>query len=192
MFSSRALRLMASLVTLGCLHLSLGGAVSHAAAPVYPDHGLCQATPRTVSGLTILASQTPPAPSAVTWDDAREATPEEVAEIERTLIEFAACYNAGETLRMAALLTDRAITAGMVDLGDLSHPRGAPPTELQMAYIGTFAVYRFADGRIGALFAADIAADATPLDALYFLLAQQGDRWLIDEIPTAGYVASGQ
>ena len=63
--------------------------------------------------------------------------------------------------------------------------------ELQMAYLGAFAVYRFADGRIGALYAAEIAADATPLDALYILLAPVGDRWLIDEVPTAGYIASG-
>lgn len=182
---------MVCLVTLGCVQLSFG-ATSHAAAPAYPDPELCQIAPRTATDVTMLESQTPPAPSAVTWEGAREATAAEVAAVERTLIEFAACSNAGETLRVAALLTDRAIADGFVDLGDPNHPRGAPPMELQLAYLGTFAVYRFADGRIGALFAADVAADATPLAALYFLLAKHGDRWLIDEVPIAGYVAAGQ
>jgi len=202
----RRLLILISVFVLAALNVAFVPA--SVAAQATPDAGKdravpaedCQVEPRSGDELFALlglaegteasapAARTPvPAPPWIAADK------ETAAAAEATVHEWVACINADDNLRLAALMTDAALTrffAGVKATGAIEEARAAlagtpePRAEEARAQIVTVTdVARLDDGRIVAL--ADIkepAARPGGQEALLLVFTPVGERLLIDDI----------
>ncbi len=193
---------LATMVVLGspdARAVNQGGGTPSAgtAFPMTPDPTECLIEPRPIGDVRdLIGVATPGAeppqptfpaelPSGTAADD------ETVAGVTRTIVEVVACGNGGEFLRLLALYTDE----GLSRLGPLpaEHFLGDPATPVAreertvIAFVSRIELLD--DGRAGAVVAIDDAiyatgpsGDVTIRDrVMYVILAEQGDRWLIEE-----------
>ncbi len=173
------------------------GAVSTGATPEVIDPTLCAVEPRTIENLQLILAtpaveEATPAASPVAEEtpfvlpQGSSANAEAVEGVTATVREAIACLNAGETLRYLALHTDGYV-ARLAAEGLLSQEQldtvAAPPTPLDpAAQIGLIAVEdvrMLADGRIAVLIRQD--DPTTGPQRVFFVMAEQGGRYLIDE-----------
>ncbi|MDP9368732.1 MAG: hypothetical protein M3Q03_10740 [Chloroflexota bacterium] len=173
------------------------GAVSTGATPEVLDPTLCAVEPRTIENVqqilgTPAVEEATPAASPVALEtpfvlpQGSSAEADAVDEVTATVRETLACLNAGDTLRYLALHTDTYVARLAVE-GVLSQAQldtfAAPPTPLdpaaQIGLIATEDIRMLADGRIAVLI-----RQAHPTEGpqrVFFVMAEQGGRYLIDE-----------
>ncbi len=190
--------------------VALVGGATVAAGPVVPAPEECRVAPRSSESLT--AMFTIPHPhSAPTTDRAtpgpvtprpsvsgagQPADQATVDGVKVTAREAIACLNAGDILRRLALFSDRGIArfvtayglppeAAIVTLQ--STPVPVPlAAEQRVAFLGILNVRVLTDGRVSAIVVQDAPADPRLEEEFYTVYVRQEDRWLIDDIATAG------
>lgn len=172
--------------------------------PVTPDSADCTVEPRAPESLAALLG--PPVAAGAPVAPARFPEPfvaevpvgrpveEEIREqVIATVVESSACFNAGDSLRGFALVTDaflqgyveaNAVTADQIVML-LAVAEPVPP-ELRETVLAVTDVTTLPDGRAGAFVVTN--SEWRGPDTIYMLLAQQGERWLIDEI--IGFLAA--
>lgn len=169
-----------------------------ATLPAIPSPDACTVEPRDVESLVALLGPPEPIAYPTTHPDApatrvieitvgRPATPEVKEGIVATIHEFYACSNAGDMRRAFALGTDHYIqhygdsgTLTSEDIAFLTDDPVPVPVEFQTAVIAVTNVTVLGDGRAAAFVTIDSPFDDPSTELAIF--AQQGERWLIDEI----------
>ncbi len=163
------------------------------ALPVTPDPSECMVAPRSLAALAavfatpVAAPASPPAVAVPSGEPADDATVAGVLDTGRQLL---ACFNAGDYPRAFALYTDDALRqqAGGEPLTEelaaffAATPVPAPQ-DARATLLAIEDVRILADGRVGAFVTQD--NPALPPDGPetgYFVLAERGGRYLVDEI----------
>ncbi len=165
--------------------------------PITPDPADCQVEPRATEELLALwyTPEGSPIPAATPMMDATSVTvplgpradETTTAAVTAVASEVFSCFAAGDFARATALLTD-----------DLTRSFGGEPgTTMEDArafieaslvpesmdepdqIISVSDVMELSDGRLGAII---VDRSMGQQDAVYVILEQQGDRWLVDEI----------
>jgi hypothetical protein len=112
-----------------------------------------------------------------------------VAGMTATMEQFAACYSAGESLRMMALVTDEYLKGGFagraLSVQDVVAFAGTPrpmPTAEQRTLAGIRGPRLLQDGRTAALFDLAAVGGAVPgeIRTDFVVFREVGGRWLID------------
>jgi hypothetical protein len=161
--------------------------------PITPDPSECTVEPRTVEEVEKLVPPTPDY-SELNLRPTSEGTPpfdlqhsaadeETTREIEAAYREWAACINAGDSLRLAALTSDETIRSGAVDLVD---PEDAPkplPEDQRLTILDVSYVREFDDGRAGGVLITAPVGFPAAITPFFFIFEKQGDRWLLDGQP---------
>ena len=165
--------------------------------PITPASAECVVEPLPAESLVVLLG-TPVAGGAPAAEPAsievfevpvgQPADEEAAAGITASVREFHACFNANDSLRAFALVSD-AFLQGYVEKNSLTGehitmlltPASEPvPVEVQTTILAVTDVTTLADGRTGAFVVT--ASDWRGLDTSYMLFVQQGERWLLDEV----------
>lgn len=192
---------MRSSLTLAAVMLAfaLGGRVPVAAQEATPgtageavDPGECRVGAPTVESLgQLLGTPAAPleeatpemagSPGPFTRPQGPAADPATVEAITATYRELVACLNGGDLLRPFALYTEGYIRRNISPEQVQSFRATPVPQEpVQVAFRGVREAVVLPDGRVGALI--DLANPTTgEQTTLFAVLAQVGDRWLIDE-----------
>ena len=151
--------------------------------PAAPDPVLCRAEPRAIEEYEAsLGTPVPAAPETFVITAGTPADQATIDAITTTLIEAAACINAGEFRRLGGLYTDAGFaedTAGIdqegVDFFAATHEPG--PVEDRYAIFAVALVQVLADGRVAAVVQFQTGG-AGGADLMLF--AEEGGRYLID------------
>lgn len=169
-----------------------------AAFPATPSPDACTVEPRDAESLRELLGPPEAIAFPTTDPDAsgtrvieipvgRPATPEIEEGIVATVHEFYACSNAGDMRRALALGTDRYLQdygdLGTLTAEDIAFLTGDPvpvPEEFQTAVIAVTNITVLGAGRAAAFVTVEAPFEDPSTELMIF--AQQGERWLIDEI----------
>lgn len=165
--------------------------------PITPDPADCQVEPRATDELLALwyTPEGDPLPAATPMMDATsvnvplgppadEAT---TAAVTAVASEVFSCFAAGDFARATALFTDE-LTRGFggepgttaeqarafIEASPVPEPMDEPDQIISVSD-----VMELSDGRLGAII---VDRSMGQQDAVYVILEQQGDRWLVDEI----------
>lgn len=183
-------------VTAGAAQGASPEASSEAGIPITPAPVECTVEPRAVESLVVLlgtpvvdgAPAAEPSSLAVVEVPVGEPADEEVAAgITASVRELQACFNAGDSRRALALVTDdflrdfareNALTAE--DIASLTAGPEPVLAEAQSTILAVTDITMLADGRAGA-FVVTTNSFSGP-DTTYMVFVQQGERWLLDEV----------
>lgn len=181
----------------------------HAATPVplphTPDPSACRvAMPEPASLVAAIATPRGDEPGlpevvqdAATLPQGEPAEAAVAAEVTATVGEFLACLNAGEAIRVYALVSDRFLRTRVVPnlptqdalaaleegfavgvaASPVPQPEGARTTLVDVRDVRVLP-----DGAIGAVVVVENPTAEPPRDTSFFVLAREGDRLLIDAI----------
>lgn len=149
-----------------------------------PSPEECRVTPRAFEEVEELvrAEPTPGGPPPFLPDEA--ADPRTVEQIRATAREMTACINAGDLLRLYALWSDELIRVQAPDLAVVARAAEPRPEDQRSAFIGVYAVRRFADGRVGAAVVINDPRRPGPVETQYVLFSQERGRWVQDAVLT--------
>jgi hypothetical protein len=200
--STRVVRLLATslaalLFVATASPMAAQGATPAAGFPITPDPALCQVEPRPSDELLALwyspegtpLPATPMAGAGATsvtiplGPRADEATTMVVV----TLVsEIFSCFAAGDFPRAIALFSDDLIRSfgpepgtSMEDARAFLEATPMPEEGEASQIVAITDVMELSDGRVGAIVVESLAGQQ---DAVYAIFAQEGDRWLVDEI----------
>lgn len=122
---------------------------------------------------------------ASTLRDVGPASPEVVAELERSLAEAEACaYDQRRGLRWASNQLLAEIWPSLEE--DFEEYRPEDPETFESPYIGVTYVRELSDGRIGAVYMYDSPAPS-PIEPVFYLYVREEGRLVIDEFPSTEY-----
>lgn len=180
-----------------CLSLVVPGAqaeIQTDSAPIDPSR--CQVAPRSLP----LWNGTPPAVAEISRPDPATGEPADDAKIRGitgTIEESTACANAGQRLRVFALVTDDFLARQFVGDGaadvtesgaSLERPESPPRPDEYLAVVAIEDPTVFPDGSVGALVVTESSAGAF---SDYVVFVEGETRWLIDaSFPVEGTPAT--
>ncbi len=161
----------------------------------------CQVEPRSIDGIQDLldaTAGTPVASPAATADTpgTGEPAPDDViAGVAATSREFIACINAGDYLRLFALMSDsylpRYLREQDLDSPDIlallaGQPQALDPAD-QTEIVSVHDVLIYPDGHVSAVVTGDDPSSPSPARSPTFLMVQTGsgddsERWLVDGV----------
>lgn len=120
--------------------------------------------------------------------DVGPASPEVVADLERSLAEADACgFDQRRSLRWASDQLFSEIWPSMA--ADFEEYRADDPRTFESPYIGVTYVREMSDGRIGAVYLYDSPAPS-PIEPAFYLFVREGGGIVIDEVPSTDYFES--
>ncbi len=156
----------------------------------------CLVSPRTASNEASPVAATPLPEASTASDNGTELLPGEAADpatveqITAAAQKLAGCLNAVDTLRLAALLTDAAVTAGIergqfapLFLASGASEPGSGETPWEIAWLRVRNVQVLPDGRVRAVITWGVTEDPQlkPIpESFVQVYARVADRWLLD------------
>jgi hypothetical protein len=154
----------------------------------------CTIEPRPVEeDVTLAATPVSPAIPIVSdvpfgVPDGEAADAETVDAVTATAREFYACGNADDVRRIRALLTEEALRRFFIGglsaetIRENAAATALPlPPEAQLTVFAVLDVEILSDGRAGAFVIVDDPADPLPVEVNYYLFAEEGGRWKVDD-----------
>lgn len=202
---------LAALTVLGGIAPVAAQDATPPALPATPEAAACTVEPRSITFFeqfigTPTAEQATPAiaatPAAAFEMPAGDpADQETVAAVTATVVELAACLNAGDFLRYFALFTDDYFRGVVEEFGPLPEEEFAAfgatpqalPAENRAAILAVVDVRVLADGRVAGLFDVYDPFETPPGPArFYWEFVEQDGRWLIDEQVMLGPIEPAQ
>lgn len=186
---------------LGTLSISAGAAQEEASPiasadvsfPITPASSQCVVEPRPADSFVALLGTPVAAAAPVSEPSSFDVPVGQPAERETrigvisAIVQFHACFNAGDSLRAFALVTDDflreyAATNGLTqeDIAMLTAESEPIEPEIRTTILAVTDVTTLDDGRSGAFVVT--SSEWRGLDTSYMLFVQQAERWFLDEV----------